>query len=202
MPGFDTGGGGGRVQTITENSRITLSKPYEIPNEWSPDVAQKLDEMLRQLYEAAGRVEDEVDSITETADQLLTIHIDLTPAHIQNLTVTPVTIIAAPGGGKFIRVVSGSSICDVSVAFNATVTADLRYAAATTHIPLSGLSLVGNTTTGRRVSQPAIVTDTDNANIVNSAVEIIGTAGVPPTGAFNGSGCRITVAYYIEDSPY
>lgn len=49
---YETGGGGGRFQSITENTRFALSKPAELTDLSDPNQISLLDMMLQELYES------------------------------------------------------------------------------------------------------------------------------------------------------
>ena len=182
MAGYDTGGGGGRVETITENSRITLAKPYDVASEWSPDTAQKINEMLQQLYEAAGKVEDEVEEIqaaTTVSADVLKVRISLTDAQIQSLNTAPVTVIAAPGAKKYVVPIGCGVIKDTSAgAYSATPNFSLRWSGVSHELTTpKSLGLNAANKTWERIGIQA--TDIgDTTDITNLAVVARLTADV------------------------
>jgi len=63
MGAYDQGGGGAKAGASTTDI-ISLDKPYDIYGEWSLDMAQNLDEMLRYLYLAVKRTNEPLSNIT------------------------------------------------------------------------------------------------------------------------------------------
>lgn len=63
MGAYDQGGGGAKAGTSTTDI-ISLDKPYDIYGEWTLDIAQNLDEMLRYLYLAVKRTNEPLSNIT------------------------------------------------------------------------------------------------------------------------------------------
>ena len=197
MAGYDTGGGGGRVETITENSRITLSKPYDVASEWSPDTAQKINEMLQQLYEAAGKVEDEVEVIqaeTTVSADVLKARVVLTDAQIQSLNTTPVTIVAAPGANKFIAVYGCWTYKNTSAgAYGTTPNFSLRFSGLATDLTTAtSLFLASANNSWRRPALAMVGNSTDPMNLA-----IVATLTTDVTGGNAANYLVVEVLYTI-----
>ena len=198
MAGFDVGGGGGRVETITENSRITLSKPYDVMGEWSPDTAQKINEMLQQLYEAAGKVEDEVEEIQAEATvsaEVLKARVVITDAQIKTLDSVPVTIVAAPGANKFIAVYGCWTYKNTSAgAYSATPNFSLRFDGLVTDLTVAtSLFLASANNSWRRPTMNVVVGNTTNP--MNRAIVATITADV--TGGDPANYLVVEVLYTV-----
>ena len=65
---YDIGGGGLPPGSISENTKIALSKPFDLEGEMSPAKMAQLDQMLAELYAATVNTEDRVVSIEEEPD--------------------------------------------------------------------------------------------------------------------------------------
>lgn len=112
---YSSGGGGGVVRTVTENTRYGLDKPYDFDGGWGPDQIGQLNEMLTYLFRNVSKGEsnhlDLVDSVTtlENAEpasdgELLRTDFTLSQAELLAMTGTPKELIAAPGSGIIVVV--------------------------------------------------------------------------------------------------
>ena len=71
---YDIGGGGGRAPSFAESSRISFDKPFDVAanaeGKFTAEMAEKIDEMFRQLYLSQTKTEDRVVAAEEEIDNL------------------------------------------------------------------------------------------------------------------------------------
>lgn len=133
--------------------------------------------------------------------QLRYARVSLTNAQVLQLHLTPVTIVAAPGAGKYIDVIGGQVIFDRTAAYTAGASDDLRlyYTSRATGPAASG---VIETTTPDLLDATAdvivnfagAVVDT-NPPTTDAAVVLQNTSGVA-FGSGNASNALIVVVLY------
>lgn len=217
---YDIGGGGGRSQTDIVSDRIAFAKPHDIYGEWSSDVAQKLNEMLDDLYNIANRTDDvgvkgpssavdgniaifdgptgKIIKDGGTAAHLLIASKPLTEAEIEALNTTPIEIIAAPGNGRIIVPVH----CLVKVVLTTTYSTNpnfnLNHNGNTANNLLNGVTLGLTTDTGTkyRTADGTNWTHASTFDPINKSVKarLDANPGTPGTGVVTAT---VVVAYWV-----
>ena len=132
---YSSGGGGGVVRTVTENTRYGLDKPYDFDGGWGPDQIGQLNEMLTYLFRNTSKGEsnhlslvDDVADVVESVEAIPTDYqsatITIAEAALETANTAPITIVAAEAGKitfftaaivKVVRTVAYSNNPSVSI---------------------------------------------------------------------------------------
>lgn len=112
MADYPIGGGGGPAGFGTANDGHALDRQYDIFGDWTPDMANQLNEMIGNLFISATKNAAAITALQNvpaavSATQVWTTStFTLTELEIESLFTSPKTIITAPGAG--LTVVIGS----------------------------------------------------------------------------------------------
>jgi len=141
------------------------------------NTADRIGTMLENI------IDSKVNNLDVVSGTVLTTKVTLSSAEILALNSTPKTLIAAPGSGKLIRVLSIVEKLNYGSATYATnILQQFRYTGTTTVI--ANNSLLGSTenTIAEQLASTAVTYSTATSDPVNKAVELTVQTGNPTTG--------------------
>ena len=129
------------------------------------------------------------------ANQIFSATLSLTSAQILALNTTPVLIVAAPGAGKYIEVISATSeLTFVTAAYATNTSLILINTGATNYQLLNAASLASTVSTTYKFTYPSFVGGASTQIIANTALNVSVLTGNPATGAGT---VKIKVLYRI-----
>jgi len=112
-----------------------------------------------------------------------TVKVSLTSSEILALNTTPKVLIAAPGSGKVIRVISAQMrVVFNTQAYTTNVVCAVQYNGTSTNILSNSMLSSGETTISQQLASTSISFTTGSSDPVNKAVVLKATAGDPTTG--------------------
>ena len=202
MPVYDAGGGGGRSISLTENTSGILDKPYDISGQFTPDMADKINEMFQQLYKATRLNKDSITSITITSGDLLVATRAITEAELEAMDTTAVTVVKGVSN-RIIFPVFAVYEKNVTSAYGFSAAFRTRYTGVTTDIFTLTSGQTDLTLARTSITYRAI----DTVNIANygSTQELVGVAVESSLSADPGAGAgtiKVTIAYYLRIPTY
>lgn len=203
MGAYNQGAGGGRAGGPTDD-QFVLDQPYEVDGKFTPDTAQKINEMFSILFKALRRTEDVVNKSIAGTNSVLVASIQLNTTQLDTLSTVPVTIIPSPGPRKIIIPLSWAIKVTKTTAWTNNPSFRLQWAGSTATLCTSlssGLSS-GAPAAGSNYHTSDATTQTIGFNnpdptFMDTAVEVqFTTDGIPAAGDITTA--FITVAYYIH----
>lgn len=133
-----------------------------------------------------------------TVDTVYQAELTIPTADVLTLNATPITIVAAPGVGKYIEIVSGSAIIETygGSPYATNTNLALLVDTATFRAGISSNILTSTVARTVYITKDTGGSSTDTQLIVNKALKVTVLTG-NPTNAGTGSDIKIKVLYRI-----